>query len=137
MYGDVVVTVGPGASMPRVPRSAVQNVGDRTVIYLANPKDPGKFIEGEVSLGQPSGENVEVASGVRPGDVVVTEGSFFVKAERERLVSGRPWARGQGTDKIGSRRTPVAGTHRDSDIWNRDAADPCRGHGKLWQIANG
>ena len=85
MYADVVVAGASGTSTPRVPRNAVQNVGDRTVVYLANPKDPGKFIEREVRLGQTSGEQVEVVSGVQPGDVVVTEGSFFVRAERERL----------------------------------------------------
>ena len=85
MYADVVVAGASGASTLRVPRSAVQNVGDRTVVYLANPKDPGKFIEREVRLGPSSGEQVEVVSGVKPGDVVVTEGSFFVRAERERL----------------------------------------------------
>jgi plastocyanin len=63
----------------------VQNVGDRTVVYLAKPKEPGKFVEREVRLGQSSGEQVEVVSGVQPGDVVVTEGSFFLRAERERL----------------------------------------------------
>ncbi|HZL96436.1 MAG TPA: efflux RND transporter periplasmic adaptor subunit, partial [Vicinamibacterales bacterium] len=85
MYADVVVAGAPGTSMPRVPRNAVQNVGDRTVVYLANPKEPGKFVEREVRLGQTSGEQVEVVSGLQPGDVVVTEGSFFVRAERERL----------------------------------------------------
>jgi len=85
MYADVVVAGAAGTSTPRVPRSAVQNVGDRTVVYLANPKEPGKFIEREVRLGPSSGEQVEVVSGVQPADVVVTEGSFFVRAERERL----------------------------------------------------
>ena len=85
MYADVVVTGAPGASVPVVPRSAVQNVGDRTVVYLANPKEPGKFTEREVRLGDASGEQVEVTAGVQPGDAVVTEGSFFVRAERERL----------------------------------------------------
>ena len=85
MYADVVVAGAPGTSTPGVPRSAVQNVGDRTVVYLANPKEPGKFVEREVRLGQASGEQVEVVSGVQPGDVVVTDGSFFVRAERERL----------------------------------------------------
>jgi len=92
MYGDVVVAGASGTSVPRIPRSAVQNVGDRTVVYQANPKEPGKFIEREVRLGQTPGEQVEVVSGVQPGDVVVTEGSFFVKAERERLGL-RPAAR--------------------------------------------
>jgi membrane fusion protein, heavy metal efflux system len=85
MYADVSVTGAPGASVPLVPRSAVQNVGDRTVVYLANPKEPGTFTEREVRLGDASGEQVEVTAGVQPGDVVVTEGSFFVRAERERL----------------------------------------------------
>jgi cobalt-zinc-cadmium efflux system membrane fusion protein len=85
MYTDVVVAGAPGASSVLIPRNAVQNVGDRTVVYLANPTEPGKFIEREVRLGQISGEQVEVVSGVQPGDVVVTEGSFFVRAEGERL----------------------------------------------------
>ena len=85
MYADVVVAGASGTSTLRVPRNAVQNVGDRTVVYLANPKEPGKFVEREVRLGQTSGEQVEVVSGVQPGDFVVTEGSFFVRAERERL----------------------------------------------------
>ena len=95
MYADVVVAGVLGISTPRVPRDAVQNVGDRTVVYLANPKDPGKFVEREVRLGQTSGEQVEVASGVQLGDVVVTTGSFFVRAERERLGL-RPAANPQG-----------------------------------------
>jgi cobalt-zinc-cadmium efflux system membrane fusion protein len=85
MYADVVVSGAPGASAPVVPRSAVQNVGDRTVVYLANPKEPGEFTEREVRLGETVGEQVEVTAGLRPGDAVVTEGSFFVRAERERL----------------------------------------------------
>jgi membrane fusion protein, heavy metal efflux system len=95
MYADVVVAGASGTSALRVPRNAVQNVGDRTVVYLANPKDPGTFVERQVRLGQPSGEQVEVVSGVQPGDVVVTEGSFFVRAERERLGL-RPAANPQG-----------------------------------------
>ncbi len=86
IYTEVVVAGASGKSAPRVPRNAVQNVGDRTVVYLANPKEPGKFVEREVRLGQTSGEQVEVVSGVQPGgNVVVTGGSFFVRAERERL----------------------------------------------------
>jgi RND family efflux transporter MFP subunit len=85
MYADVVVAGASGTAAPRVPRSAVQNVGDRTVVYLANPKEPGRFVEREIRIGQSSGEHIEVVSGVQLGDAVVTEGSFFVRAERERL----------------------------------------------------
>jgi len=85
MYADVVVAGASSTSAPRVLRNAVQNVGDRTVVYLASPKEPGTFVEREVRLGQASGDQVDIVSGVQPGDVVVTEGSFFVRAERERL----------------------------------------------------
>jgi RND family efflux transporter MFP subunit len=84
MYAEMVVGA-TGASTIVIPRGAVQNVGDRTVVYLVENKEPGMFIEREVHLGQSAGDTVEVASGVQPGDVVVTTGSFFVRAERERL----------------------------------------------------
>jgi RND family efflux transporter MFP subunit len=85
MYADVVVARASGTSALNLPRTAVQNVGDRTFVYLAHPKEPGKFVEREVRLGQTAAESVEVVSGLQPGDVVVTAGSFFVRAERERL----------------------------------------------------
>ena len=85
MYADVVVAGAPGSPVAVIPRSAVQNVGDRTVVYLANPKEPGQFTEREVRLGEASGGQVEVTGGLQPGDVVVTEGSFFIRAQRERL----------------------------------------------------
>jgi cobalt-zinc-cadmium efflux system membrane fusion protein len=109
MYADVAVSGSSGASAPRLPRNAVQNVGDRTVVYLANPNEPGKFVEREVRLGQTSGELVEIVSGVQPGDVVVTEGSFFVRAECERLglrpaVGSTATAAGQAPSAIGRGR---------------------------------
>ncbi|ODS53440.1 MAG: hypothetical protein ABS36_12390 [Acidobacteria bacterium SCN 69-37] len=86
MYAEALLGGGEGGpSTPVIPRSAVQNVGDRTVVYLVNPKEPGKFVEREVRLGAVTGDQVVVISGVQPGDVVVAEGSFYVRAERERL----------------------------------------------------
>jgi RND family efflux transporter MFP subunit len=84
MYADVLVT-GAAASAAVVPRSAVQNVGDRTVVYVVSPQEPATFIEREVRVSETSGDQVVVQSGVQPGDLIVTEGSFFVRAERERL----------------------------------------------------
>jgi len=116
MYADVVVAGASGNPAPRVPRSAVQNVGDRTVVYLANPKEPGKFVEREVRLGQSSGEQVEVVSGVQPGDVVVSEGSFFVRAERERL-SLRPAAAGPSATQ-GRAPAPTGRERADATVQN-------------------
>jgi cobalt-zinc-cadmium efflux system membrane fusion protein len=84
MYADVVIT-GRAGAVPMIARSAVQHVGDRTVVYVVHPEEPGKFTEREVRLGRSTGEQVAVVSGLHVGDVVVTTGSFFVRAERERL----------------------------------------------------
>jgi RND family efflux transporter MFP subunit len=85
MYADVYVeTRGGQPESIRVPRSAVQNVADRTVVYLADSAQRGRFIEREVHLGQVAGDQVVVLSGVQRGDRIVTEGSFSLRAERER-----------------------------------------------------
>jgi len=90
MYADIEIVAPANTQTVTIPRSAVQNVGDRQVVYLAHASEPGRFIERAVRLGEPSGERVEVLSGVKPGDQVVTAGSFFVRAERERVGMGRP-----------------------------------------------
>ena len=41
-----------------IPRAAVQNVGDRTVVYVVDPKQPGRFTEREVRLGDSTGNDV-------------------------------------------------------------------------------
>jgi RND family efflux transporter MFP subunit len=85
MYAEAVIGAVGSTSMPILPRAAVQNVGDRTVVYLADPGKPGTFIEREVRLGAAANDQVPVLSGVQAGDVVVSQGSFSVRAERERL----------------------------------------------------
>lgn len=85
MYADIEVAATANRQAVMVPRTAVQNVNDRQVVYVGNPAEPGKFTEREVHLGDASGEEVEVVSGLQSGDQVVSKGSFFVRAERERL----------------------------------------------------
>jgi len=85
MYADVRITVdGAAGETAIVPRSAVQTMGDRFVVYLADPQQPGRFTEREVRLGSASGQNVAVVEGLRAGEAIVTEGSFHLRAERER-----------------------------------------------------
>lgn len=85
MYAEALFRSGGRASMPLVPRAAVQNVGNRTVVYLVDSAKPGTFIEREVRVGAVAGDQVPVISGIQAGDIVVSEGSFSVRAERERL----------------------------------------------------
>lgn len=87
MYADVTLQTAAPAARTLLPRGAVQTVSDRSVVYLADAKASGRFTERQVRLGEAVGDRdrVEVLSGVAAGDLVVTEGSFFLRAERERL----------------------------------------------------
>ena len=85
MYADVVVSGAHRADVVTVPRTAVQTVGNRQVVYLADAHQAGTFIERDVRLGEVSGADVQVTSGVAVGDRVVSTGSFSLRAEGERL----------------------------------------------------
>ncbi len=85
MYADIEISSPGRASQILIPRAAVQNVADRTVVYLKDPKTSGRFIEREVRLGSSSGDDVVVSFGLAPGDAIVSAGSFSLRAERERL----------------------------------------------------
>ena len=98
MYADVAISTGETTVKAMIPRASIQQVGNRSVVYLADPQRPGRFVERAVTLGVSSGKQVEVVSGLQSGDVVVTEGSFFVRAERERL---------RGTSSTATQPTPT------------------------------
>jgi multidrug efflux pump subunit AcrA (membrane-fusion protein) len=56
-------------------------------VYVA-ADDEGRFIERVVSVGARAGDFVEVVEGLKPGERVVSEGSFFLRAEAARTRSG-------------------------------------------------
>jgi len=90
MYADVHLAPRAEETMLLVSRQAVQTVGGQQVVYLADPKQPGRFTERPVRAGSAVGDGIEILSGLDPGDVVVAAGSFFVRAERERLGLPQP-----------------------------------------------
>jgi len=71
-----------------VPRAAVQAVGERAVVYVPVDGEDGKFAERPVKLGQTGGDFTEVLDGLKPGEKVVTDGSFYLRAEAARSRSG-------------------------------------------------
>jgi RND family efflux transporter MFP subunit len=71
-----------------VPRAAVQTMGGRQVVFTAVLDEEGKFIQRSVELGPLAGELYPVLKGLQPGEVVVTEGSFFLRAESLRNAPG-------------------------------------------------
>jgi RND family efflux transporter MFP subunit len=71
-----------------IPRTAIQAIGNRSVVYVAADGDEGRFIERIVTVGAEVGGAVEVIEGLKPGERVVSEGSFFLRAEAARNRPG-------------------------------------------------
>jgi RND family efflux transporter MFP subunit len=84
MYVTIAFTTGGQERAILVPRTAVQAVGDRQVVFVPAGNEEGKFVQRTVRLGPASGQHYVVRSGLRPGDIVVTEGSFLLRAEGAR-----------------------------------------------------
>ena len=88
MYVTLSFESRSGERVTLVPREAVQSVGDRSVVYVQAEGDAGRFVERTVKLGAAMGESVEVLDGLKPGELVVTAGSFFLRAEAGRTRAG-------------------------------------------------
>jgi multidrug efflux pump subunit AcrA (membrane-fusion protein) len=57
-------------------------------VYVPVEGEGAKFTERPVKLGQRAGDFIQVLEGLKPGEKVVTEGSFFLRAEATRARSG-------------------------------------------------
>ncbi len=84
MYVSLVFTTRTGERTVVVPRAAVQALGDRHVVYVPAKDQEGTFRQRTVRLGRALGDTYAVVDGLRPGEVVVTEGSYFLRAEAVR-----------------------------------------------------
>jgi multidrug efflux pump subunit AcrA (membrane-fusion protein) len=61
-------------------------MGERQVVFVPAPDEEGKFVARPVQVGPLHGDHVTIRSGVQFGEVVVTEGSFFLRAEMLRYA---------------------------------------------------
>jgi membrane fusion protein, heavy metal efflux system len=83
LFVDVSIAARGARPVVMVPKTAVQTIGTQSVVYVSTA--PGRFVQREVTPGDSMGDEIAISSGLNPGDVVVTEGAFFLRAERERL----------------------------------------------------
>jgi|SRR5882724_1922435 len=84
MYVTVTFSTASGERVVVVPRAAVQTMAGHQVVFVAAPDEEGRFLQRAVELGPLVGEFYPVRQGLQPGEVVVTEGSFFLRAESLR-----------------------------------------------------
>src|SRR5437870_1032487 len=76
-----------GALMITVPTASVQRLHDGWAVFI--PRGEGVFEPRPVGRGRDLAGEVEIVQGLTPGETVVVEGSFLLKAEAEK-------ARGEG-----------------------------------------
>lgn len=75
---------GAESTTPVVPKSAVQNIGNQQVVFVAT-KEPNVFAMRPLRLGVEINGLFPVLEGVTVGDHVVTDGSFLLRAEWLKL----------------------------------------------------
>jgi cobalt-zinc-cadmium efflux system membrane fusion protein len=83
MYVDIEFTTA-GLRGLAIPETAVQSIGDRQFVFLPLKDREGSFTVRAVELGPAAGGFYPVVQGLKPGDEVVTEGSFILRAESAR-----------------------------------------------------
>lgn len=79
MYASVHLSTAPTGRSVTVPRTAVLNTGERSLVFVR--ASDGTLVPREVRTGLASGDRVAVLEGVAPGDTVVASAAFLIDAE--------------------------------------------------------
>ncbi len=84
-----LATGGEGEKVVAVPATALQRMDDQWIVFLPKgPQGGGKFEVRPVERGRDLGDEVAVLSGLQPGERVVVEGAFVLRAEAEKKEGG-------------------------------------------------
>jgi RND family efflux transporter MFP subunit len=70
---------GKGREALAIPRSALIQTGDRQIAFVE--QSPGVYVPREVKTGEAGKDSIEVLSGVREGETVVTSANFLIDSE--------------------------------------------------------
>ncbi len=84
MFARMKIVVGLQKVLS-IPTAAIQDTRTGKVVYV--PEENNTFEERKVKLGSQSGDYIEVLDGLKPGEKVVTEGSFDLRADAVRIYS--------------------------------------------------
>jgi len=69
-----------------VPLTAVQQLNEEDIVFMAEEGNNLKLRE--VVLGRTVNDYVEIKEGLSEGEVVVTQGSFYLKSEQAKEAFG-------------------------------------------------
>ncbi|MBW2415756.1 MAG: efflux RND transporter periplasmic adaptor subunit [Deltaproteobacteria bacterium] len=88
MYANVRVQAARGERLV-VPQSAVLYAGERSFVFRALGE--GRFRPQPVGIGLRSGEEVEILTGLEPGDEIVSSGTFLIASESRLRAAMERW----------------------------------------------
>lgn len=81
MFASVDLATSTGAGAISVPTTAIDNDGDKQYVYVAKGDGYDRRL---VQTGPATASTTQIASGLRPGDRVVTRGVFVLKSESKK-----------------------------------------------------
>jgi Cu(I)/Ag(I) efflux system membrane fusion protein len=114
MFGDVEFRTG-GASSLTVPQGAVLNSGLRQVIFV--DRGNGYLEPRDVKTGRQFDGRIEILSGLKAGERIVTSGNFLIDSESQLSAA----AGGAGSERANApvgtagetpQPAPPSGAHR-------------------------
>lgn len=91
MFVEVGFQTGTGAATGEelvVPTTAIQRVGEKTVVFIPKEDEAGAFEVREVETGGEVEGYTRILSGLEIGDKVVTKGSFTLKTQMQKGEMG-------------------------------------------------
>ena len=81
-FARVVIKIPTNEKGVAVPASAIQRQKSESIVFV--DAGDGRYERREVKLGAASQDAVEVVDGIKPGETVVTDGSFLLKSELDK-----------------------------------------------------
>lgn len=96
MYANVTVYASPREQAISIPREALIQTGDTQRVIVA--RGEGRYEPMAVKAGIESGDRVEILSGVKEGDQVVTSAQFMIDSEASLKASLRRMEAAQADD---------------------------------------
>ena len=85
MYASVELHLPSPTEALLVPRSAVLQTGERSLVFVR--AGDGSLIPRLVRVGLTTGNEVEIVAGLDPGEVVVSSANFLIDAESNLAAS--------------------------------------------------
>ena len=93
MFGQARIAVEGEHAAVMVPRQAIQKAKDVRLVFVRLAED--LFETRRVTLGIQDQDQVEVTRGIKPGEDVVTTGSFLLKTETSKESIGAGCCEGE------------------------------------------